>query len=108
MGGCSCDGDIPSVYNKVDRTARKKYQCVECRTMINPGDRYRYLFGVWNGDAKVYRTCERCADLQDNLTAIDWCIEHGELKENYQQYLDYSGSNKSAWDILKPITEERG
>lgn len=32
--------------------------------MIQPGETYRNLWGVWEGDAKTFRTCAACLDLE--------------------------------------------
>lgn len=80
---CSCDYDPPSVYNATTPRAKKSYRCDECPGWILPGERYERVFGVWDGHASTYRTCERCFDLRmwvkNNVPCL--CIMHGDQDE---------------------------
>ena len=47
---------------------------------------------MWEGDIAEYKTCEPCADLYAALP----CVMHGDLHEQYANYLDDIGVNE-AW-----------
>lgn len=70
---CECDGDGPSIHHASTRTARKHYSCGECGTAIAPGDQYEYVFGVWNSDPDVFRTCAHCVMLRTEFLAWAGC-----------------------------------
>lgn len=52
--------DSPSVYRETMVTARKQHRCGECGRDISPGERYQYVFGVWDNQSGSYRTCAHC------------------------------------------------
>ncbi len=54
------DGDRPTVFSETKRRARKPYKCYECDGAIAQGERYNYVFGVWDGSADTYRFCAAC------------------------------------------------
>lgn len=86
MTSCYCDFDPAQVYRQSIHVARKQYWCEECAGKILPGERYEYTFGVWDGDASTFRTCERCHDIrqwvQNNVPCFCWT--HGRLDEDAQ------------------------
>lgn len=62
---CLCfDVDMPSVFRREERVARKARRCCECGRHIPVGVRYEYVFGVWDGDPGVFATCARCVVLR--------------------------------------------
>lgn len=63
---CYCDYDPATVYRASRHTARKQYRCEECRREIKPGEKYEYVFAVWDGSASHVRTCSHC------ITARQW------------------------------------
>jgi RNase P subunit RPR2 len=80
---CYCDYDPASVFSVKTVTARKRHQCCECRRVINPGETYRYAFGVWSGDASSLHTCSHCYEIQ-NFVSISipcFCWEYGNMIE---------------------------
>lgn len=48
---CECDLEQPRLYRETHRKARKQYKCCECGTLINPGDIYVDIFGVWDAES---------------------------------------------------------
>lgn len=84
---CGCDFDGPSVFNEKMVKARKQHRCCECGSDINKGDIYEYVFGVWDGDASSYHTCEKCSDLRHSLSGLGFCMSYGELKSDHAEYL---------------------
>lgn len=53
--------DTPSVFRQITRTARKKHKCCECRRPIEPGSKYQYSSGVWDGSASDFNQCIACS-----------------------------------------------
>jgi len=85
---CDCGWDEgPELWQPEDRTARKQHVCGECRRTIEPGDEYRRIFYVYEGDASAHKMCERCADLDDSLAALGFCWAMGELREAHLEYI---------------------
>lgn len=66
----SDDGDNCDFYTENIRKSRKNYICCECFRPICKGERYQNVFGVWEGQAHTYRTCEHC------VVAQEWLREH--------------------------------
>jgi len=88
MLSCGCDEYGPDVFSQKTVKARKEHKCCECGDVIKPGDVYDYIFGVWEGDASTFKTCEKCADLRDSMYAMGFCMMFGSLQEDYKEYLD--------------------
>lgn len=84
---CFCDYDMPSVSSRSNPRARKRHSCSECGSPILPGEQYEYVFGVWDGDASIFKTCERCTDLrqwvQNNVPCLCWA--HGSLLDDLEE-----------------------
>lgn len=80
---CYCDYDPPTVYNSTTPRAKKIYKCGECSGPILPGERYERVFGIWDGNADTFLTCERCVDLRtwvkNNVPCL--CLVHGNQDE---------------------------
>ena len=87
---CECDYDSPSVYSATKPRARKRYCCEECGSPILPGDRYENVFGVWDGWATTFRTCEQCHDLRvwvkNNVPCL--CVMHGNMDEEMSEAVE--------------------
>lgn len=62
--------DQPSFINQKFRVARKQHKCCECYQPILPGEKYKYTFGVWDGDTGTYRQCITCSDILDVVMEI--------------------------------------
>lgn len=87
MLSCECDySDGPSVFREKIVKARKEHKCSECGGPINKGDEYEYTFGVWDGDAMSFHTCEKCSDLRASLQALGFCTEYGNLLNEHAEY----------------------
>lgn len=84
---CGCDDLAPSVFKEKFVKARKEYKCCECGKDISIGETYEYTFGVWEGVASSYHTCEKCADLKSSLSSLGFCLVFEELHEAHQEYL---------------------
>ena len=79
---CVCDYDPASVYEAVDRIARKQHRCYECGRPIWPGEAYEKVFGIWYDEGpQTFKTCVRCLALrefvQSNVKCFCWA--HGNV-----------------------------
>lgn len=68
----ACDYDgydnvMPEFYSRKIRRARKQHECSECGDKINPGERYEYVSGKWDGYFDVFHTCETCKRIREDL-----------------------------------------
>jgi hypothetical protein len=67
---CMAEGADPaSVYREKIVTARKQHRCDECGRPIECGERYQYVFAIWEGSPGAYHTCQHCLVAQDWLRA---------------------------------------
>lgn len=72
---CSYDeGEPASVFQQSTPRARKTYRCEECGAGIVPGERYEYVFGVWEGAAFTYRTCLDCVAVIDAWRKVSMAV----------------------------------
>jgi len=76
---CSCvdiDHDsLPSFIREQLVRARKQHYCGECRRVIEPGEEYEYVFGVWEGESNVHKTCSDCLSIRD-----EYFVENGSIR----------------------------
>lgn len=87
MLSCGCDDDEgPSVFREKLVKARKNHKCCECNGSINKGDIYEYTFGVWEGKAESFHTCEKCSDLRESMQALGFCVAYGNLLNDHVDY----------------------
>jgi hypothetical protein len=85
---CDCEfGDGPEVFRQKTVKASKEHKCCECYRTIKKGEYYDYVFGVWEGDAMTFKTCEQCDDLRASLEELGFCIDFENLKEAHQEYI---------------------
>lgn len=91
---CDC-GDGPTTYRETKPVARREHKCCECRGVINPGEPYHSLWGVWDGDAKTFKTCADCSDfaavMRDEYDCF--CPHFGNLHVDALDYVDESGDD---------------
>lgn len=108
---CSCgDYSQPSVYRLVVRTARKRHCCTECRGLIEPGSRYQYSCGVWDGEWASHKTCLDCVQATKHLE----CFAHTALREELVECFDIRASrerrspdDQKARDLLAGMIRRR-
>lgn len=93
---CDSDGEPATFYDTKDIKARKRHKCCECGGKIEPGQVYKYVIGIWDGDLSTFKTCLVCSRI-----ARDFCCEHGSLREHLWDVLgfDYvTGKLADHWD----------
>ena len=64
---CSVDYDRADVYSSKVVTARKQHKCCECGETIEPGGKYEYVSGCWDGSWDHYKTCEICLRIRNDV-----------------------------------------
>lgn len=63
----SCE--LPEVYSATQPKARKQHKCCECRGVIERGEHYQLVAGLWSGEWDTFKTCLECSALRDELRA---------------------------------------
>lgn len=53
--------------------ARKDHKCTECRKPIKAGEKYEYVFGVWD-EVETFKTCCRCVAVREYVEAHVPCF----------------------------------
>ena len=53
-------GEGPEFSSERTVTARKPHKCCECGRVIEVGEQYEYVTGVWEGDFCTFKTCRHC------------------------------------------------
>jgi hypothetical protein len=82
------DCELPTLFDRRLRVARKVHACCECRHPIVPGEKYHDTKGLWDGSWERYRVCECCEKKRCALAAYfkDVCIAFGEVAEFLAEY----------------------
>ena len=77
---CSCNDNWegPELVVEHYPKARKPHKCCECERTIQPGERYEYVRGLWDGEFETYKTCLGCFRLRDDICSG---YIYGELAE---------------------------
>lgn len=90
MSNCFCDHEPAEVYRKNRQTARKTHRCYECNGLILNGERYEYVFHIWEGHPDVCKTCPRCLSVRDFLTISlpCYCWSHRGAFEDAEEQID--------------------
>ena len=99
MADCYCDYDGPSVWNSTEPVARVEHECYECRCTILPGEKYEYVWGIWDYP-ETFKTCPRCLALRKWVLAHVpcFCWSHGGLLEEARDTIDhYQNECEGLW-----------
>ena len=91
---CECDYVRPDVYERTRPVARKLHRCDECAGQILPGEVYRRDFGVWDGEARTYKTCLDCDQFHGwavEQNGDDICYGFGNMIHDVGDCLDEMG-----------------
>jgi len=94
---------MPEFFRERFSVARKHHVCCECAKEIEPGTRYQYISGKWDGKILSYYTCIKCADLRDSLNDVS-CPYYSGLYEEYWEYLRTTfGDTKKVRDKFREV-----
>jgi hypothetical protein len=63
------DGEYCPVWTESSPVARKEHRCHACGETIRVGDRYRYIFSVFDGDGNTTKRCVRCQAIFEHLSS---------------------------------------
>lgn len=82
--------ESPTVYSVRVMRSRKNYQCCECSTQIDSGDKYVCTNGIWD-KPEIFRQCLNCGELYNDACIVDAQergdgIALGQLKEWLMEY----------------------
>ncbi len=77
MNDCACVyvdtyGEPPSFFKEELRRARKVHICIECQREIQPGEKYEYAVGVWEGQFDQIKTCSDCLSIRKVMFCEGW------------------------------------
>lgn len=104
---CACEwepDDIATVYERVERRARKRHQCVECDHCILPGHQYIEIRMLFEGQWTTDRICEVCARVGDDLCCGAWPLaalwEH--IRESAFETWSGDDEEDDDWDWCSP------
>jgi predicted RNA-binding Zn-ribbon protein involved in translation (DUF1610 family) len=81
------DFNPPSCFTQKTVKARKRHFCVECQTIIHPGEHHEVYSGIWDGTPDRHRTCLACVELRD--LSEEWGF--GELATTLGEWEGYHG-----------------
>jgi hypothetical protein len=99
---CVCDYDYrPAIYHAERCKARKAYRCYECGSAIAAGERYERAASLYDGSWVIARTCCRCLEARDYITAHApcFCWMHGSLLDDAKQTLHEYGRESAGFYI---------
>ena len=99
---CYCDyEERPAVYCADRHRARKKYRCYECGGHIAQGEQYERAASLYDGAWDIARTCGRCLDARDYITAHApcFCWLHGSLLDDAKSTLEQYGHESAGFYI---------
>lgn len=94
MTECYCDsGERADVYSVETRKARKQHRCYECQGSIRAGEVYERVATLYDGSWDTARTCCRCLDVRQYITAHApcFCWMHGSMLDDAKAVIDEHG-----------------
>lgn len=106
---CNEDYDTCAEFSRTSlRTARNTYPCCECAENIQPGDRYEYVSGKWDGEFCIIRTCEVCSRIRRSLFSCMFAYRRmwSDIHEHYCRGSQVEGDEEFC--ICPPVTSEGG
>lgn len=89
---CSGDGESPQFFTRIFRKARKKHICCECRDVIEIGQKYENLSGLWE-EFEVFKTCLICMKIRDDYGCCEIGTLWEDLEYSYFEPGDYEETN---------------
>lgn len=109
-----CDIEGPAFFVSYTRTARKEYECCECRTKIKKGSLYRIHTGKWEDCIDSFRQhlmCEiLCVTIRDEYNYGE-CLSMGELdavSDLLQQYEFKSNHRRLVHEFYRKKIRQNG
>ena len=91
MNDCACiyvsEYEAPELYSPRRVIARKQHECAECGRTIQNGEKYEYLFAIWDKKPSVYKTCIDCLSIR-NVMFCDGFM-HRSMMNDLQEHIEY-------------------
>lgn len=98
---CQIDVDHDSyaeLHSERVVTARKRHKCGECGDMIEPGEQYEIVEGLWDGEWSRHKTCLPCRNARRDLMC-SFC--YGEIWADIEEYFteeaDFEDKDDMEW-----------
>ena len=99
--------DMPAVFGREERKARKEHKCCECGCPIKPGDKYQYSHGVWDGRWLSFKQCNDCCDLAEAALLSCFDPEDGPSFTGLREwFLGHSTIDFNGEELVKSFAEE--
>lgn len=74
MCTCSCEAEGPEFWRESFPIARKSHVCCECGSIIDPGEKYNHLSGMWNDTGfETFKTCMTCFSIRLEASDVLGC-----------------------------------
>jgi len=103
MSNCACvyvDHDSgPEFSSERIVKARKIHVCGECLREIKPGEKYEYVFGVWDGRRDTHKTCLDCISVRSEFFCDSWFYER--IWEDLAEHVSAVGSDVLSCDATQ-------
>ena len=95
---CSCDlgGEMGECIFVTKPVARKQHKCIECAGVIEPGERYERVKGLWEGKWSSTATCFPCMHMRETLCP---CAPIGSLLDEI--YQNNKESEHKGWNAAQ-------
>ena len=106
---CSCTIDAeydegPDCYQEAMRKTRKTHKCCECGEVIQIGEKYESISGIWDGDPHTYKTCMDCKSLR-GVFFKNWCFEM--IWDDFKEEFSGAVVPESCISELTPAAREK-
>ena len=82
--------------NETYPVARIEHSCCECYSVIQPGQKYERVVGLWDGYFLTFKTCTPCATIRKEYFPTGWMYE--QLRDDIYECMDI--------DYLEETTDE--
>lgn len=102
MSACYCDfGEQATVYRASTHQARVQHKCYECSGLIKPGERYEKVVTLYDGEWTTAKTCCRCLDVREYVTAHApcFCWLHGSMLDDAKEVIEQHGHASAGFYI---------
>lgn len=86
--------------------ARKEHKCDECSRIINRGEKYEYVFGIYSDSYDnpcIMKTCSICLSIREAFFCDGFL--HGDIIEAVREHIR-AIDGKVGFDCLEILTDE--
>lgn len=87
---CACvmieDSKQPEFFKSKIVTAKNPHICSECHREIQPGEKYEYVSGKWEGCFDTFKTCEDCLSIRSSFFCEGYMF--GGMFEMLSEHID--------------------